>query len=141
METKETRGARIKRLREDKGLSQLEVGTKVGTTKAAVSKWEAAAAPDIGLEAFFKLADLFDIDPRELALGVKTQTTTALTLEQRQLLANYDKLPDDLRFTLAGMAQSLVTALDVSYSRWSFEEKKRAEKRDGEPRRKPVTSR
>lgn len=78
METPTTRGQRIQALRKKMGWSQQELASRIHATKAAVSKWEAAAAPDIGLDTFFALAAVFNVDPRELALGDKSKGGAAL---------------------------------------------------------------
>lgn len=53
-------GAVIKRLRENKGLTQIELAEKIGVSSAAVSKWETGKGlPDISL-----------MEPLGVALGV-----------------------------------------------------------------------
>ena len=53
-------GATIKKLREAKGLTQLQLAEKIGVSSKAVSKWETAKGlPDITL-----------IEPLSQALGV-----------------------------------------------------------------------
>lgn len=61
----ESLGQRIARLRKSKGLTQEELGDKVGISSQAVSKWETdASVPDVML--LVKIANIFDITVDEL---------------------------------------------------------------------------
>lgn len=61
----ESLGQRIARLRRNKGLTQEELGDKVGVSSQAVSKWETdSSVPDVML--LVKIANLFDISVDEL---------------------------------------------------------------------------
>jgi transcriptional regulator with XRE-family HTH domain len=61
----ESLGQRIARLRKNKGLTQEELGDKVGVSSQAVSKWETdSSVPDVML--LVKIANLFDISVDEL---------------------------------------------------------------------------
>lgn len=54
-----TMGERIKELRKRDGLTQEELGAKVGVSAQAVSKWECGSVPDT--ELIPKLADCFEV--------------------------------------------------------------------------------
>lgn len=54
-----TMGERIKELRKGAGLTQEELGSKVGVTAQAVSKWECGSVPDT--ELIPKIADCFGV--------------------------------------------------------------------------------
>ncbi|NCA97177.1 MAG: XRE family transcriptional regulator [Bacteroidia bacterium] len=61
----ESLGQRIARLRRSKGLTQEELGDKVGISSQAVSKWETdSSVPDVTL--LVKIANIFDISVDEL---------------------------------------------------------------------------
>jgi len=61
----ESLGQRIARLRRNKGLTQEDLGYKVGVSSQAVSKWETdSSAPDVTL--LVKIANIFDISVDEL---------------------------------------------------------------------------
>ena len=61
----ESLGQRIARLRRNKGLTQEELGDKVGVSSQAVSKWETdSSVPDVML--LVKIANLLDISVDEL---------------------------------------------------------------------------
>jgi transcriptional regulator with XRE-family HTH domain len=130
METRETRGQRIKRLREAKKLTQPELGKKLGVTKAAVSKWEAAASPNIDLDVFFKLADEFGIDPRELATGIASMRQEALPRHRLELMQMYGRLPPEIRADIRSLVTTLSAAHSERYATWSRAEGERAAKRD-----------
>lgn len=140
METKpETRGQRIARLRIANNMTQPALAEKLGVTKGAVSKWEGTAAPDISLGVFFKLADEFHIDPRELALGVplKASKSTDIPPHRVGLIQKYGSLPKELRLTIRALIESLAAAQSESYSSWSREAAERAKVRD---RKKPESA-
>lgn len=54
-----TMGERIKELRKNAGMTQEELGAKVGVTAQAVSKWECGSVPDT--ELIPKIADCFGV--------------------------------------------------------------------------------
>ena len=61
----ESLGQRIARLRRNKGLTQEDLGDKVGVSSQAVSKWETdSSVPDVTL--LVKIANIFDISVDEL---------------------------------------------------------------------------
>lgn len=72
-------GATIKKLREAKGLTQLQLAEKIGVTAKAVSKWETAKGlPDITL-----------IEPLSQALGVSVmELMSGDTVNNKNISAN-----------------------------------------------------
>lgn len=69
---KQTLGMTIASLRKEKGMTQLELGEKMGVTDKAVSKWERdLSCPDV--ETLPKLAKIFDISIDEL-MQAKSET-------------------------------------------------------------------
>ncbi|HIJ91048.1 MAG: helix-turn-helix domain-containing protein [Desulfobulbaceae bacterium] len=54
-------GARIRRIREEKGLTQLYVATVVGVTTDTISRWENRRYPNIKKENALKLAEALEI--------------------------------------------------------------------------------
>lgn len=59
-------GDKIKALRKSMGLTQTELGEKVGVKKNAVSKWECGRVEDIPTSTIKALAALFDVPPSYL---------------------------------------------------------------------------
>lgn len=59
-------GDKIKSLRKTMGLTQTELGERVGVKKNAVSKWECGRVEDIPTSTIKALANLFDVPPSYL---------------------------------------------------------------------------
>jgi transcriptional regulator with XRE-family HTH domain len=123
------RGERLRELREARGMSLAAVGAEVGVTKAAVSKWERNKSPEISLEVFFKLADLYEIDPRDLAIGKKS-ASSALPMRRLALIQAYGRLPDEMRAHIRALIEALDVALTPRYQEWSRKEAARVRRRD-----------
>lgn len=75
-----TMGERIKQLRKSAGLTQSELGEKVGVKKNAVSKWECGRVEDIPLSTIKELASLFGVSVPYLT----EDETTELELTKEQ---------------------------------------------------------
>ncbi len=56
-------GKYIKQLRNEKGLTQEELGKRLGVQKAAVQKWESGAVKNLKRETLKKLSEIFDVSP------------------------------------------------------------------------------
>lgn len=76
-----TMGERIKQLRKSAGLTQSELGEKVGVKKNAVSKWECGRVEDIPMSTVRELASLFGVSVTYLT----EDKTTELELTKEQL--------------------------------------------------------
>lgn len=59
-------GERIRRLREDKGMSQEELGKLVGVQRAAVQKWESGHTKNLRQNTIKTLSDFFGVSPSYL---------------------------------------------------------------------------
>jgi DNA-binding XRE family transcriptional regulator len=70
--TADTMGERIRALREQAGLTQTELGDRVGVSFSAVNQWESGATQNIKTEPFARLLDLFGVDHCFLVWGRKT---------------------------------------------------------------------
>jgi transcriptional regulator with XRE-family HTH domain len=80
----ESFGQRIARLRKGRGLTQEELGDKVGVTSQAVSKWETdISAPDVMI--LVKLADILGVSVDSLLGSEHSKETTLLVpVEERK---------------------------------------------------------
>lgn len=56
-------GTRIKYLRQLTGLSQEELGRRVGVQRAAINKYEKGTVTNIPLQTVEKMAEVFDVSP------------------------------------------------------------------------------
>lgn len=131
------RGKRLKDLREERGLTHAEVGAaltkllhrrkKIG--KGTVWKWEKSKSPNMELDVFFALADLYDIDPRDLAIG-KTDQEDPLPPRRKALINAYGRLPDEHRGAMRLIIETLDVALSHNYQDWSQREADKARRRD-----------
>ena len=65
-----TMGERIKELRKGAGMTQEELGNKIGVSAQAVSKWESGIS-DPSTANLFALADLFGVPADEMLRGVQ----------------------------------------------------------------------
>lgn len=59
-------GEKIKQLRKGLGLTQTELGDRLGVKKNAVSKWECGRVEDIPTSTIKALANLFNVPPSYL---------------------------------------------------------------------------
>ncbi|MFA7700998.1 MAG: helix-turn-helix transcriptional regulator [Bacilli bacterium] len=75
---------RIARLRRNKGLTQEDLGDKVGVSSQAVSKWETdSSVPDVTL--LVKIANIFDISVDELLGNDRVKETPQIVpVEERR---------------------------------------------------------
>lgn len=113
---KETIGNRIQKFRKEKGLTQEELGAKLGLSSQAVSKWENdASCPDISLLP--QLCRLLGVTADELLSG-KTDTVQVVPQEKRKpfdelvmrVLVNSsegDKVRVNLPMTLVKLAMEI----------------------------------
>ena len=62
-----SRGERIKRLREQNGLTQSELAEKIGTTKQTIYKYEIGIVEEIPLGRIEKIANAFGVSPSYIA--------------------------------------------------------------------------
>jgi transcriptional regulator with XRE-family HTH domain len=65
----ETMGQRIKALREARGMSQQELGERVGVSKSAVSQWEVGTTSNVKLPTFLALLEALKTDMEYLVYG------------------------------------------------------------------------
>lgn len=77
-------GEKIKRLRKSMGLTQTELGDRVGVKKNAVSKWECERVESIPTSTVKALAELF-------------QVPTSYLIDDNRIVTN-----DDIKFALWG---------------------------------------
>lgn len=59
----ENTGAYIRRLRNEKGMTQEELGELLGVKKAAVQKWESGRVKNLKRDTIKKLAEFFGVSP------------------------------------------------------------------------------
>jgi transcriptional regulator with XRE-family HTH domain len=72
----ETMGDRIRTLRMARGLTQEELGERVGVSKVAVSQWETGSTANIRLKSFLALCDELSTNPHYLLFGPSHQSAS-----------------------------------------------------------------
>lgn len=88
-------GERLKNLRLAKGLSQEELGKRLGVTKQAVSNWEIENVTP-ALDMFLNIAHFFNTTPNYL-LGYEVYTGVDVTGLTETEISHIMMLIDDLR--------------------------------------------
>jgi transcriptional regulator with XRE-family HTH domain len=73
-------GTRIKELRTLAGMSQEELGRRIGVQRAAVNKYEKGSVTNIPIAAVEKIANVFEVSPSYI-LGWKEAKSSELALE------------------------------------------------------------
>lgn len=77
-------GARIKELRRIAGLSQEELGRRVGLQRAAINKYEKGTVTNISLDTIERLANVFDVSPTYI-VGWQEDVYSPLSMEVKVL--------------------------------------------------------
>lgn len=81
-------GSFLRELRKEKGFTQDELAEKMGVSRKTVSRWETGNnLPDISL--LVKLADLYDIDVREITAGERISGINEEINDVADEMANY----------------------------------------------------
>ena len=109
----------LKRLREEKGITQKELAEKLNSSASRISMYEQnRREPD--LQTIIKIANLFNCSIDYL-LGInkkKLVTTDELTKilpEEKILLSSYKKINDDDRHVLWALLDKYLTATEKEY--------------------------
>ena len=88
----------IRQKRTDAGLTQTELGAKLGVGKTAVAKWEAGKVKNLKRESLQQLGDILGVSPLTL-LGFKQEETTEEDARTKYLKDEWDKLFGTANFT------------------------------------------
>ena len=79
-------GEFLKTLRKDKKLTQEELADKMNVSRRTVSRWETGSnLPDLSI--LVELADLYDVDMREIFNGERKEETVDKDLKETMLMA------------------------------------------------------
>ena len=79
-------GEFLKTLRKDKKLTQEELADKMNVSRRTVSRWETGSnLPDLSI--LVELADLYDVDMREIFNGERKDETVDKDLKETMLMA------------------------------------------------------
>lgn len=110
---------RIKELRKQSGMTQTELGRKLGVTKSTMSMWENDVHKP-GIEILKKMADVFGVTVDTLICGndVTIPPEYPKTEEAKILVRGIDRLPREQR----EQALNVVRAMFSQFSEY-FEER------------------
>lgn len=86
---------KIKSLRKANGLTQTELGDRLGVKKNAVSKWECGRVEDIPVSKLKMMAELFDVAPSYF-IDDDVAPTTPVDTESTLKAAFFGGYADDL---------------------------------------------
>ena len=104
-------GAKIRSLRESKGLTQLYLSTVVGVTTDTISRWENRRYPSIKLENAEKLALALEVDLVELLEQEDTTISEDFQENKPKNLHVADRPHEQKRFRLLSVTAILVLTL------------------------------
>ena len=102
---------KIKELREEKGLSQLEVAKGIDTSQRNIGRWE-SGANEPSSSFVLKLAKYFNVSTDYLLgceddFGAVVNVTSQLTKPQSELLSVFNLLSEEEQYQVIGFAKAL----------------------------------
>lgn len=101
-------GKTIRKLREEKNMTQDNLAEKMNVTRQAVSNWETGkTSPDI--DTLFKLSQIFDVSMEEIIYGEKQSRVTNVTNVTNQTIKKHGK---------KGIGFGVALAMIISYVKW-----------------------
>lgn len=119
--------------------SKAQLAKECDISRAAVAKWFNERTKKIEAEYVFKLARLMNVDPEWLATGLgKPERGVAQTRadikeipsHRLELIRRYGNLPQELRFPIRQLIETLSAAVSENYAKWSMEMQEKAKERD-----------
>lgn len=114
-------------------------------SQQAVKKWFGfgGTTNDLRMAHLFKVAEHYSVDPKWLGTGEgeprpKRNSHPASDIPARRLdlIRAYGRLPDEVRFNIRGLIETLDRTLDAKYQEWSLREGVRAAARDSKTKEK-----
>lgn len=88
-------GQKIKTLREQKGMTLEELGTKVGVGKSTIRKWETGMIANMRRDKIAKIANALDVTPSYLmGWDNLSEPSSPLSTVPDELLNSFNRLND-----------------------------------------------
>lgn len=101
-------GDRIKYLRERAGLTQEELGEKIGVQKSAIMKYESGTVENIKRSSVKVMAAALGVSPAYLMFGEEEKRPTQESGPKvEELIRLFEGLPEDVQDQLLGLARTL----------------------------------
>lgn len=115
-------GDYIKQLRISKGMTQEELGAKIGVQRAAVQKWECGITQNLKRTTIQMLAKLFEVSPASFFDDINTEEQTKLTTSifipltptQEKILSNCQQLNETGQKKVLDFSDDLVSSNNYS---------------------------
>lgn len=107
-----TMGERIKELRRNAGMTQEELGNKIGVTAQAVSKWECGSVPDT--ELIPKIADCFGV-AIDVLFGREYENYDPYNIMSKHLIGGRDEDIENEEIVRRGFKNCYVSIIDAMY--------------------------
>lgn len=108
---------KLKQLRENDDISQIRFAKEIGYSQASIAAWENGTR-EPGINTLIKIAQFFNVSIDYLVGKVqqeqKKEKNTELTSSEQTLLANYKRLPEDLRRLAETYVKKLVSLHETS---------------------------
>lgn len=116
MNTNVTIAARLKKAREEKGISQKKLADLCGWVQSRIGNYESGSR-NIGIDDAITIANALGISPVELVFG-EDVTETWLTPKHRKLIALYDQLPESEQDRMYDLFQVRLKEIDEYVERY-----------------------
>lgn len=102
-------GQNLKRVRDEKGLSQVELGALIGCAGNTVSSWESGTNA-IDTSLLILICEALDISFDEIYKGITktTPVTTVLSDKETELINLFKSLPEDEQLKQIGRMEAIV---------------------------------
>lgn len=108
-----TMGERIRQLRENKGMTQEQLGQILGVQKSAIRKYEKGSVENIKRSSIKKMADLFEVTPAYLMCFDEEESNNdfpVLDEEIKQVIHMYSQLDINDKAEIRGEMKHMLKA-------------------------------
>ena len=107
-------GQKIKEARKAKGMTQTELGEKIGVQKSAVSKWERGETQNIKRSVLKKLSQYLDIPPVELIEETTNRTDEEKPVQQPEPPQGHRIVSEDELDEIWGKINEMCVILNIN---------------------------
>ena len=97
---------------DESGLSQTDLGRRVGVTKAAINGWVKGRAVNLRPAHLFAAADALGVEPRWLATGKGPKHRTKIVDGELRLLDEYRALSDEAKHAVDTLVHQIAEPRD-----------------------------
>lgn len=101
-------GLRIRTLRKEKGMTQVQLAAKAGVSQPTVSSYELDQVTEWRAEILFRLAAALETTPEYLAKGIGPTHIADAPVDRSELEATIQLLGEDQQAILLSVAKSML---------------------------------